>query len=773
MRQLLWACAFVGGTGFVMGLPTGSTEQPEQRRERVPFDTTRLQGSPEPPLPYRVRRAFPKLSFQYPVYLTHEPGADHFLVVEQHGRIVAFPNQADAATMEIFCEVKDHDFYALTFHPDYAKNGHVFVFSNGPNSKEKKKDRILRFTVTDGAPRRCDPASEKLVIEWEANGHNGGDLCFGADGFLYLTSGDGTSDSDGDVTGQDLRDLCSGVLRLDVDRPDAGKGYSVPRDNPFVDVKDARPELYAFGLRNPWRMSRDPATNEFWIGDVGQDLWEMIYLLKKGANYGWSVYEGSHPFYPERKLGPAPVVKPLFEHHHSEARSITGGHVYRGKRLADLVGSYIYGDYATGRVWALKQADGKVTEQRELARSRLQIVGFGLDRVGELYLVDHGGGALYDLERKPAEPARAAFPRKLSESRLFADVARHRPHPGLIPYAVNSPLWSDGAAKERFVALPGREAIEFSAEGHWKFPEGTVLVKTFALGGRRVETRLLTLVGGEWLGYSYRWNEAATDADLVAASGADRPVTLRDTAAPDGVCTQVWHYPSRAECMVCHSRAAGFVLGLSTLQMNRPCDDDSGLNQIEQLARLGALRFTAEEHAAEVERQAAALKPALPPRLVRWAEPAWTKAKPRVIEAWKADPALAATPPRALADYRRLADPADPKADVAARARSYLHANCAQCHVWAGGGNSAIDLHINTPLENMRLLGVKPLHDRFGIADALLVAPGDPARSVLLHRVAKVGPGRMPPLASTVVDERAVALLREWIAQQKPVAGAK
>jgi glucose/arabinose dehydrogenase len=192
------------------------------------------------------------------------------------------------------------------------------------------------------------PESRELIIEWQSAGHGGGDMGFGPDGFLYFTAGDGTTGSDPDMTGQDLTDLRGSILRIDVDHPSQGKLYSIPKDNPFLRVPKARPEIWAFGLRAPWRMSFDSATGNLWVGEVGQDLWEMIHLIRRGGNYGWSVMEGTHPFYPERKIGPAPISPPIVEHHHSEARSITGGYVYHGKQLPELANHYLYCCYQTG-----------------------------------------------------------------------------------------------------------------------------------------------------------------------------------------------------------------------------------------------------------------------------------------------------------------------------------------------------------------------------------------------------------------------------------------
>jgi glucose/arabinose dehydrogenase len=791
MHRLAGLLALTLGVAAAAPAPAGDPPPPA-RVKRVPWTTSRVIGSPDPPPPYRVRRAFPRLTFNRPVYLTTEPASGRILVVEQGGRVLSFPNDTKTDKPEVFLEVKGHDTYSLVFHPAYARNGFVFVFSNGPSAGPVIRDRIWRYQVKPSAPAKCDPDSAQLIIEWESNGHNGGDLAFAPDGYLYLTSGDGTSDSDGNVTGQNLKDLASGIIRIDVDHPEPGKNYSVPKDNPFRGIPGARPELYAFGLRNPWRMSLDPATGNLWVGDVGQDLWEMIHLVRRGANYGWSVYEGSHPFQLQRKLGPAPVVPPIIEHHHSEARSITGGLVYHGTRFKDLQGVYLYGDYATGKVWGFRYVDGKVTWRKELTSTRLQIVGFGQDDRKEVYLVDYAGG-IYELEPSPpAAPARG-FPRKLSETGLFISMKDHRPHPALIPYEVNAALWSDGADKERFIALPGEERIDFSEDGAWGLPDGTVLVKTFSLdtvrsGRQRIETRLLTRQEGEWHGYSYLWNEAQTDAELVPAAGGDRHFAVTGSRATGGPREQTWHYPSRAECMVCHSRAAGFVLGLNTLQMNKEVHDGPAQgDQLRTLERLGIFRVNAQQHVRAWEARWQAWKTLAGARcrevagllgpgaagavdsfvrfLLERAETPLRGLLSRLASEFERVPRYTTLLPKPAVEYQRLVDPYKEKVDLNLRARSYLHANCAQCHVMAGGGNSAIDLHFNTAPENMRLVAMKPLHDRFGLPDALLVSPGHPESSVLYYRLTHRGPGQMPPLSSSVVDDRAVRLIGQWIKQ--------
>src|SRR5439155_11331399 len=213
--------------------------------------------------------------------------------------------------------------------------------------------RLSRFHVLPGEPPRCDMKSEQVLLEWPSGGHNGGCLKFGLDGFLYVATGDSSGIADLYQTGQNLGVVSGKILRIDVDKPDAGRPYGIPKDNPFVARPGTRAEIWAYGLRQPWKMSFDSATGDLWTGNVGQDLWEQIYRIERGGNYGWSVLEGSHPFRPERERGPTPILMPVVEHDHANFRSITGGFVYHGWRLKELAGAYIYGDYDTGRIWML------------------------------------------------------------------------------------------------------------------------------------------------------------------------------------------------------------------------------------------------------------------------------------------------------------------------------------------------------------------------------------------------------------------------------------
>lgn len=766
------ALRFVGANDQTAARPFGI-------KSYVPLLTSRVIGSPEPPAPYRTRRVMPELKLSWPIFAINEPGTRRLLFIDQQtsygkARLCRTKDDGEDGSFETLIDF-DGVAYSLAFHPRFADNGYLYVGWNSPLAKEKRKSKVTRYTMSRTAPFDLDPKSALTVIEWESDGHNGAAITFGKDGMLYVTSGDGTSDSDTNVKGQGLDHLLSKLLRIDVDHPSGDRPYSVPGDNPFVGQSSVRPETWAYGFRNPWRIATDPRTGHIWVGNNGQDLWEQAFLVERGANYGWSVFEGGHPFYLQRKLGPTPHVLPTVEHPHSEFRSLTGGEVYYGKRHPELVGAYIYGDYSTGKVWGVKVDSQRHIEwHKELVDTALQISAFVLDADGELLIVDHrgnGDGGLYALEVNPlvkAAEASTDFPRTLSETGLFASVREHRMQPSLVPYSVNSPLWSDGAYKERWMALPGDDPrIEVTPTRGWNFPNGTVLVKSFALelqqgqpdSRRWVETRLLTKQDGEWFGYSYRWNKEQTEAELVGKDGVDQEYSIRTA---DGEQRQTWHYPSRTECMVCHSRAANFVLGTNTLQLNK--DHDYGAvtdNQLRVLEHLGLLSINWRDGAIDAMRRDLKGEGKSEKELNEYIE---RQTKNRGGEEIKRSKMFVADP----AENERLIDPYDPKQPLDLRARSYLHANCAHCHVEAGGGNAQIDLEFNVAADKRRLFNVTPVHHTFGISDARLIAPGDPDKSVLLYRVSHRGQGQMPQVATTLADKSAVDMLREWILSLRP-----
>ena len=713
------------------GLPAFAADPAHGLQTRLPWIGSGLVGSPEPPLPFTVEKTFTNLTWKAPLYVAKEPGTDRLLVVQAGGevdrpsRVLRLKDHPDTAESELFLEVPHRLVYSVCFHPGYTTNGFLYVFSNGTTGAPIRTNRVSRFTVDRLPPQHIKPLSEETVIEWTSSGHDGGDMAFGPEGLFYLTTGDGSSDSDTLNSGQTMDDLLGNVLRIDVDRRSGEKPYAVPSDNPFVGMAGARPEIWAYGFRNPWRMSIARKTGQVWVGNNGQDLWETAQLVRRGENYGWSVYEGSHPFYPGRKRGPTPPVPPTIEHGHSEFRSLTGGVVYEGRAFPELTGAYIYGDYSSGRIWGMKHDGRRVVWHRELADTSLQIAAFRMDHRGELLIADHGGNSLQRLIRSPKQNRPVPFPSRLSETGLFASTKEHRTGPAIIPYTVVASAWSDGAQTERFMAVPGEEKVGFDSGRGWNFPDGTALVQTLSLErehGRpasrfRVETRVLLRQQGEWAGYSYRWNTDQADATLVGREGAAASFPVRGPQGA-GEQGQTWRFPSRSECMACHSRAANFVLGITGLQLDR--EHDYGTVRDNQLRALEHIGFF----------------------------------KGSLTNAPK--------------DLGRLVNPLDPSQDLEARARSYMNVNCSGCHIEAGGGNAQILLGLSTPRERMNLLGARPQHDTFGIHNAMLVASGEPERSVIIHRLSRRGQGQMPPLVSMRVDDQAVALMRQWISELKP-----
>jgi len=754
-------------------------------QKRLPLTTSRVVGSPDPPLPYRVERVYPDMKMAWPEIPILIPGSDEFLIIaltNSYGqtRIYRMKDDPKVKTWDLWLSSTDTA-YQIEFHPKFAENGFVYIGSNSQDQpgkrddgKTPKKTRITRHTMETKPPYKLIPGTAKVIIDWESDGHNGGAMVFGHDGMFYVTAGDGTSDSDTKLTGQDMSTLLGKVLRIDVDHPEPGATYSIPKDNPFVNMKGARPEIWALGLRNPWRICVDKKTGQIWCGSNGQDLWEFAHIIKKGENYGWSIMEGSHPFYLNRKAGPGPFVKPIVEHHHSEARSLTGGLVYYGKKYPDLVGAYIYGDYSTGRIWAVKHDNTKLLWHKEIADSRLTITGFGTDRHGEILIADfQSNGALYTLVPTPANAQASTFPRKLSESGLFQSVKGHVMEPALIPYSVNAVLWSDGAAKQRWLGLPPETKIDYTTKRGWNFPDKTVIVKSFFIdteegnpeSRRWIETRFLTKQGSEWFGYSYAWNDEQTEGSLIESKGMDREFAVKVAKSkehPDGVKKLNWHYPSRAECMVCHSRAANWVLGFTELQMNKEHDyGDVKENQLAVFERLGLFgKFGWVHEAKQQMRKELKDKGNADKEIDAYMEKQSATRDQR-------SPVSSSLLPLNPDKLPRLVDPYDVKQDLTLRVRSYLHSNCSQCHVGAGGGNAQMELEFTQPLDKMLIIDVKPQHDTFGLKDAKLIAPGHPERSVMLHRIAQRDKGHMPPLATRLVDERAVEMMRAWIRGMK------
>jgi glucose/arabinose dehydrogenase len=386
------------------------------------------------PLPVGTELAFPKLQWPEkiaglekgvitkvrPIVITGAgDGSNRLFVATQRGKIYVFENHRDIDSMELFLDLTDRvhpydkeneeGFLGLAFHPQFAKNGQFFVYYTAKRPPQIGNLSIVsRFHVNPDHPQQADPNSEQILMRIDQPywNHNGGTVVFGPDGYLYIALGDGGSGRDPHMNGQNLQTLLGSILRIDIDRQDQeGKRlYGLPADNPFVaDKKFARGEIWAYGLRNPWRVTFDRETGNCWVADVGQDHWEEINIVHSGGNYGWNVREGQHPHGPGGTKARADLMEPIWEYHHDVGKSITGGYVYRGNQVPEIQGAYLYADWVKGQVWALwydLQA-GRVTANRTIQKQGIPVLTFGEDNQGEIYFGTEGGG-IYHF-RSPAK----------------------------------------------------------------------------------------------------------------------------------------------------------------------------------------------------------------------------------------------------------------------------------------------------------------------------------------------------------------------------------
>jgi uncharacterized repeat protein (TIGR03806 family) len=692
--------------------PIAITDAPNGMDARPANPTCVAPGRPPSTVDVRFERAFEPVALKSPIAMVQIPGdASRFFVVERAGRVVSFPASAPTVAtpvLDITSKVNaggEGGLLSVAFHPKFKDNGFLYAsytIHGAPNSD--MRSIVTRFTSTDGGKTFGSETDVIAAFDQPYTNHKGGNLAFGPDGFLYAGFGDGGSGGDPLDHGQNTNLLFSKILRIDVDGP---APYGIPNDNPFKNGGGA-PETFAYGFRNPWRFSFDRGTGDLWVADVGQDAWEEIDLVKRGGNYGWNAREGTHCF-DQATCQKGGLVDPIYEYDHSEGKSITGGYVYRGTKAAPFIGTYVFADFVLSRIWAL--VDGPDGKKRAVQLNTNGPTGgwasFAEDEAGELYVIDLAG-KIYAMVAGTPTPGggNAAFPQKLSETGCFEKAHPDRPLPGTIPYGVSSPLWSDGATKDRWLAIPDGKTIHVGADGDWELPVGSVLVKTFHVAGKKIETRLfMRHDDGDWAGYTYEWSDDESDAQLLP-SGKTKKVG-------DGT----WTFPSRSECLACHTVAAGRSLGLEDGQLNGTFVYPTGANaarRSNQLTTLDHIGLFDAPHAAAGK----------------------TVAFPAPIGAG---------------------------APLEARAKSYLHANCSHCHRPEGTGGGPMDFRFATPVATMQTCGLDPQQGDLGVAGAKILAPGDPSHSILSLRPRALDSKRMPPLASRVVDEAGVSVLDDWI----------
>lgn len=347
---------------------------------------------------FTVINTFPDIFFKKPLEFQNAgDDSGRLFIVEQGGKIFVINNLKDNKA-ELFLDISDRvddsanekGLLGLAFHPDFKDNGQFFV-----NYTTSDSTVVSYFTTAKDNPNTGDSESEQIIITFKQpySNHNGGKLAFGPDdGYLYIATGDGGGAGDPQKNGQNLKTLLGKILRIDVNRKDSGPSYSVPSDNPFKGNKEGyREEIYAYGLRNPWRFSFDSATGKLWAADVGQDKIEEINIIQKGKNYGWNIMEGSYCFDPPSGCNPEGLELPIYEYQHPLGESIIGGYVYHGKALSVLQDVYIYADFITGYIWGLAYIEGQEAHNFTLSKTNLNISSIGLDEAQELYFTAFDG----------------------------------------------------------------------------------------------------------------------------------------------------------------------------------------------------------------------------------------------------------------------------------------------------------------------------------------------------------------------------------------------
>ncbi len=451
-----------------------------QAELRPPWTTSRMVGAPTPPAPYKIVPAYPRVRFDKPTSVEQIPGANRWLITERDGAIFSLRQDADVERADLAGDLRTLPSVAAAgggvslfdaeLHPKFRENRFLFVCYVHPGAG--RHTRVSRFTLSSDSAPVIEPGSERVVIEWPAGGHNAGCLEFGVDGYLYIATGDGSGPNPPDSlsTGQDVSDLLGSILRIDVDHQSDGRAYAIPADNPFVKLAGVRGEIWAYGLRNPWKFGVDPQTGDIYAADNGWETWEMIHRIVRGGNCGWSVMEGRAALHSELKRGPTPIIPPVKDHSHTEANSVIGGPVYRGDKLPNLAGSFVYGDYITGTIWAVKPDKNDSYEHSTLVDTDQRIVAFAQGADGGLYVLDYDlTGQIYEILPSGRRDTSATFPRRLSETGLFASLETMTPAPGVVPYQVRAERWLDGRRPNALRPFPANSAFAWRAETPTRF----------------------------------------------------------------------------------------------------------------------------------------------------------------------------------------------------------------------------------------------------------------------------------------------------------------
>ena len=659
----------------------------------------------------------------------------------------------------------------IAFHPEFGQ-------ANSPNKDylyvsyltQATNARLSRYSISSNN-NQLDIVSELVMIDQIVPGgsfHSIGELDFGPDGFLYVPFGDGHGGGFGPYAGTSLAtnimnmvqridsNLIGGLMRIDVDKDPtkshaprkflpgefpagvSGQGYWIPNDNPWLAADSSNmEEYYSLGHRNPWKLVFDSSTGIPWLAEVGPHNGEEINRIQKGHNYGWPYRVGSTgvitwdrtpPTDPEPSPYIGNLVEPVFSPARSDARSLALGCIYRGNQFPELDGWAICSDVSSSKAWAVfYDTLSQITSVVNLPNLPSNSWEIFEDYDGNILALGTNG-VLRKLQKNA--PSGGSLPQFLSQTGAFTDLNNLSPSQGLIPYTVNSPLWSDGADKKRWVAIPNdgsynsqAEDVVFDENDPWSFPGGTVFIKHFEMPLnennpsliKRLETRFLVRDNsGGLYGITYKWNAAGTNAELLADADTENyTITHSDGSSSN----RVWEFPSRSDCMTCHNENAGGVLGLNTHQLNGDFLYPSGEtdNQLSTWNHLGV--FNTSLNTADIDHYLAST----------------------AVE--------------------------DENSSLEERVRSYLDANCAHCHR-PGGVSANFDARFRTPLSAQALINGSLLGS-YGINGEVVVKPKDTTKSVLFIRDKSVGADAMPPLAKSVVDDAYIRVLADWIGSIK------
>ena len=693
-----------------------------------PSNTTCLAGAaPSQNSTFTIQHVYTQLSFADPVALMQAPGDNsRWFVVQQGGLVKTFSNVASPTSSTNFINLSsritfsgggdERGLLGMAFHPNFPTDPRVFIYYTSTDATLGAVDRLSEFRTTDGgATLDATTEVELFDVDDPESNHNGGNVMFGPDGFLYIGIGDGGGGNDQHGTignSQRLTILLGKMLRIDVST--AGT-YTIPPSNPYpggarcnvsgTSTSTNCPEIYAYGFRNPWRWSFDSNNGDLWVGDVGESAWEEIDRVTLGGNYGWRCREGNHSTGMACGPNPSPI-NPIAEIAHPDANALTGGYVYRGSAIPGLVGTYFFGDYGSGFLWNIPTT---TTPTRQLTTADglgtpAQISSFGEDQAHELYFLDFSNGWVYKIV-PGAGGGGGNVASLLSQTGCASSSNPKLPASGMIPYAPNAAFWSDGAIKSRWLALPNGQQITVDGTSNdFDLPNGSVLRKDFTIGAVLAETRLfMRHTDGNWAGYTYQWNAQGTDATRVIGGL---------TTTING---QTWEFPSESACLECHTAAAGRTLGLEIGQLNGAITYPATGRTANQVFTLNFINTVTPAVVLPVDQL-----PVIP-------------------------------------------NPIGTAGTEGERARAWLHTNCSNCHRPGGTTPVNLDFRYTTTLLGTNSCDMPPTLTDLGIANARLIAPGDAARSVVLARVNRVGTDAMPPLARHSIDTAGVTLLTSWI----------